>query len=125
MKKICNKCLHYDFFAGVCVYSDDYVKNDNNTESCKSFQPINTNMNVGKLTPDEIYESVYGKNGLYQRTIDKINEMQDNREMSKIKELTNKKPQWIYMYKTRFKSEKRQITKLQTILQIAKDLGVE
>jgi len=82
-------------------------------------------MNIEKLTPDEIYDAVYGKNGLYKRTINKINEMQENREMSKIRELTNKKPQWIYMYKKRFDNNEKQITKLQTILQIANDLGVE
>lgn len=74
-------------------------------------------------TITEIEESIYGKDGLYDRTIKKMSEM----EMTEIMKLTGKKRQYIDLFKRQFKNPESfdYRPKLDTIKEIAESLGVE
>lgn len=75
------------------------------------------------ITLNEIESAVYGENGLYARTISKIEEI----GIKETVRITNKKQQWINIFIRQFKYPEKfdYRPKLDTIQKIAELLGVE
>lgn len=73
-------------------------------------------------TPTEIHDLIYGPDGLYKRVVDEI----DDIGIRKAGKLCNKSTQHMNMIRAAFvKNEIKSKPKLETIMKIAKSLGVE
>jgi len=76
-----------------------------------------------KNTLKEIENAIYGENGLYSRIVYKIDEIGTKEAMK----LTNKKRQYIDLFKRQFKNSNNfdYRPKFDTLKEIAKNIGVE